>query len=246
MELRKLILTLIIGLLVLGGCSKDEDESIRFSQKEYEIDFGETLEFDIQASGVSAPFEFTVDDEEVATADEDGLLTAGLVGETSVLVSKNGISDECKVTVMPTVSLYTEPLLTWGVSVQEVKDFESEKRNLESEIEDGLFYSPISEYGVRNILYSFEAGKLEGAMVLLVNSEAVVNASTDFLKQRYNSIGTSNGVIFFSRGDVTVGLTYDSDLGLVAAYVENPETKSAKSLNTKIENFKQKIKENNL
>jgi hypothetical protein len=219
MKLNSLILALVIGFFVLG-CDKEDDKSIRFAQKEYKIDYGETIDLELEASGVSAPFEFTVEDKDVASVNEDGLLTAGLVGETTVLVNKDGESAECKVMVNPTVSFFIEPDLTWGASKQEVKDFEYNIRDLENEIDNILIYEPVFEYGVRNVLYLFESEALNSSMVLLENTETISGLAAEFLKERYHYVGYQDGTFMLYRGDVVAAISYNYDYGLYIMYLK--------------------------
>jgi hypothetical protein len=245
MKLSSLIPALVFGLFVLG-CDKDDDKSIRFAQNEYELDYGETLDLEVEASGISAPFEFTVENEDVASINEDGLLTAGLVGETAVLVSKDGESAECKVVVNPTAFLYDEPYLKFGTSIQDVKSNINGSYELSEEVTDGLLFEAPFNDDVRGVLYVFDSNKLMGAKVLLVSSEANVYAAEAFLEQRYNYEGYWDGSHFLSRGEIAISLTVDYDYGLNITYIKNPETKSTKAIEYGFEFIENIFHENNL
>ena len=222
----KILTMAIVAVIVITGCKKDEvQKSIKFKSDKYEVNYGEALNLVVMGVGIEAPFVFSVDDSEVGEIDNTGLFTAGLTGTTKVTVKKDDLSATCQVDVLPTVNIYTEPYLNFGCSKQEVLDNEISSRTFLDQSDDMLLYDDINP-NVRNVGYMFTDGKMDGAIVLLQNTTEMVDQVAEFITQRYNYEGSSDGFYFHSRNGVVATISVDESIGLNVTYIENTYFKS--------------------
>lgn len=84
---------------------------------------------------------WSVDDEFVATIDDDGLLTGCHVGEANIVaVDSKGGKACAKVVVEPKYNLYTEPCIQWGDTKDQVKGLD--KRELLKEDDNTILLNP--------------------------------------------------------------------------------------------------------
>lgn len=219
-----------LAFAIFFSCSEEEnlgDERISVSESEISIDFDETytVEATFNREGYSSSsLVWSSADEEVATVDNNGKVTAGLIGETELTVktADGAFSEKVKVEVLPTVTLYKEPVLKFGESTAYVKT--NETRKVDSETATALIYEGENS-NVRYLMYLLENAKFTSVGVMLKTDEATAEKAANHIIQRYNLIGMEDNVYFFSRGLVTVGITADATLGLVALYF--PSSSSA-------------------
>lgn len=114
--MKKLILlTLIVAAFI--GCSKDEPDLISLPLTEKTLNYKQ--EYQIQATSKSAIAYFSVD-EYHATVDESGLVKARYVGETDIELTNAESTARLKIIVAPTINLYPEPDVKYGMSKSEV------------------------------------------------------------------------------------------------------------------------------
>lgn len=98
---------------------------------------------------------WTIEDTQVAKVNNTGLVTAGLIGETNMTVkTSDGVySESLKVTVLPTETLFEDPILNFGESKAFIK--ENESRSIAEEEPESILYMGENE-NVRSILYFLE------------------------------------------------------------------------------------------
>ena len=56
---------------------------------------------------------------------------------------------------------------------------------------------------------------LFGSAVLLKTDDFIAEKAVNHLNQRYKVIGTGDDIYFFERGNLSVGITADEELGLI-------------------------------
>tara|TARA_R110002020_G_C16178431_1_gene764621 strand:+ start:577 stop:855 length:279 start_codon:yes stop_codon:yes gene_type:complete len=78
---------------------------------------------------------------------------------------------------------------------------------------------------------------LFGSAVLLKTDDFIAEKAVNHLNQRYKVIGTGDDIYFFERGNLSVGITADEELGLIIIYF--PKTDSNNSGG--VMNFKDRL-----
>ena len=229
---------LILASIIFYSCSKEDDpgdDKITVSESQISIDYEETyaLQATFNRDGYApGSLVWSSADEEVATVDNSGKVTAGLIGETELTVeTPDGVFfEKVKVEVLPTVSLYKEPVLEFGESKSFVKA--NETRTMDTETEEALIYLGENS-DILGLLYLFENAQLNYVAVLLKTDDPTVEKAANHLIQRYNIEGTEDDVYYFSRGEVLLGITIDPDLGLVVVYIDAASSSGGRMMDFK-------------
>ncbi|WP_026966678.1 Ig-like domain-containing protein [Algoriphagus terrigena] len=239
---------LLLACAIFYSCSGEDepgDEKITVSESQISIDYEETytLEATFNRDGYApGSLVWSSADEEIATVDNNGKVTAGLVGETELTVkTTDGLfSEKVNVEVLPTVTVYKEPVLKFGESGSFVKS--NETRTIDSETADFIIYAGENPE-VLGVMYLFENAKLNYVAVLLKTDESTVEKAAYHLIQRYNAEGSQEDVYFFSRGEVSLGITIDPTLGLVVIYVQGESSPGGRMMDfkTRLEALKTQV-----
>ena len=177
--------------------------------------YDETSELVVTFFPVTAPepayYTYESSDEYVAKVDENGVVSGVHVGECVITITTDkGIATECKVTIVPKSTLYTEPYLVFGGSMADVKAHE--KRELVGEIENYyLYYHGENKY-VIDVEYYFIDGELDECTVWLESDEYVdycFDECTSFLFERYfySHFDEEDGQSFWFTGKGIIAVT---------------------------------------
>lgn len=243
--MKNFCLTMLAGSLLFFACSEEEnpgDEKITVSDSEISMDFDETynIEATFNRDGYApGSLVWSSADEEVATVDNSGKVTAGLIGDTELTVktADGKFSEKVTVEVLPTVTLYKEPVLKFGETKSYIKSNES--RTFDSETDELMIFEGENS-DVRGVLYLFENAKFANVGVLLKTDEATGEKAAHHVTQRYNFIGDEDNFYLFSRGDVSLGITVDATLGLIVLYFQGEASTGGRMMDFKsqLEAFK--------
>lgn len=223
--MKTITLTTLFVALLFAGCSKDEDNGLKLKDSSFSLTHEEEAIITPQNYD-TANLTFKSSDVDVATVSTSGIIIANLVGDAVITVStKDGKqTQECSVTVLPTIQTYVEPCVKFGCSIADVKAFE--KRTLDIESSTILKYNDTNS-NVRFIGYLFDDnGKLKSSLVYLTTTTTVIQSASTFLKERYNYLGYSSNAYAFNRGKISIVYTLSDTYGLVVAYVVNSGTSS--------------------
>lgn len=226
MDMKILILPLFIGILLSCSTSKDEepmDNVIALSETSIELDFEEefVLDASFNREGYSeSDFLWESDNEDIASISFNGTVKGERVGTATITVktSDGAFSSSCEVLVNPTNFLYEEPLLDFGQSLNFVKSNES--RIIEAEVENALLFEG-ENLNVRNVMYTFENNAYNSSIVMLANTESVIDEASSFLEQRYEYLGNAEGVYYFKNENVNAGASFHNDFGFNVMYWKN-------------------------
>lgn len=226
----KKLFIVILALALLSGCKKESSNpSISLNKETITLNYG--AEQALIATVTDAPqvnLIWSSNNVKVATVSNSGIVKAVRVGTAiiSVKTSDSKYTDNCSITVAPTNFLYKEPIVEWGATISTIKS--GETRTLYNQTSTGLLY--IGENSsVRCVMYLFDSyQKLNGSAVLIANtSDAFIYANV-FLTERYEPIGISGGIIFYSGNAVEIGIGTDSSLGQNIIYMPASSSKSSK------------------
>lgn len=203
---------LAAATIVLSGCGKEDDvdNSILLTSSNQTLFYDD--EFQIDATS-SLPITYTSEDEYHAKVSASGLVTAGRVGETNIVLSNGKDTKKIKITVRPESNLYPEPELTFGMTRAAVK---SKLGTPDSETDAGMGWTNYSTNAPILMCLFDEADKLESYSVMV--KTAYSSELGTFLGERYVpfSIDEENYTILCVNG-----LTLDTATMLIGASVYN-------------------------
>lgn len=170
---------LAAATIVLSGCGKEDDvdNSILLTSSNQTLFYDD--EFQIDATS-SLPITYTSEDEYHAKVSASGLVTAGRVGETNIVLSNGKDTKKIKITVRPESNLYPEPELTFGMTRAAVK---SKLGTPDAETDAGLGWNNYSTNAPLLACVFDEADKLEAYSVMV--KTAYASNLADFLLERY-------------------------------------------------------------
>jgi len=232
-------LTLFLAIaLIVTSCSKDEPTQIILKTAQITLNFEDTYQIEATAN---EEIEYTSKDEFNATVDQDGLVTAGKVGETEIILKVGGESKKLNVIVEAKNYFYSDPILTFGISKKDVIK-KLGKPSIEGS--NAVLYDSYSN-GVDNIMYSFENDKLKAVGVSVKKSYNY--ELLGYILERYELL-SSDPIVFvnaLTQNKVTMSIfitSLDAYSNFVV-YFPYSSTKSA-NLNTKTlsDQFKELIK----
>jgi hypothetical protein len=167
--------------LFLTGCTNEieneVDKLIQLKSSEQTMHYGD--EFQIQATSVT-PIAYTSENEYHAKVSSSGLITAGRVGETYIVIDNGEDLKKIKVIVTPENNLYPEPELTFGMSHSDVK---ARLGNPDEETGSAMGYKSYSS-NTSGLMCSFDKSDKLTSYVIIVKT-SYTSKLTEFLLERY-------------------------------------------------------------
>ena len=137
---------------------------------------GETFQIEAECEN---PITYTSEDEYYATVSEDGMVTAGFVGSTNIMLETEGDSQTFAVMIEPTSNLYDEPEIQFGES----KDDLIERLGAPDEEEEGVIaYANYGENCMLMVVFNEEDLVEYYAVILSVEQAEELDT---FLGERY-------------------------------------------------------------
>ncbi|MCH4156345.1 MAG: hypothetical protein LKF31_08585 [Muribaculaceae bacterium] len=216
----ELALVLVLGwmILILGSCSKSDDAA-KLSENSITMKAGTThqLKYDGGTNGT-----WTSGNELIASV-SGGLVTAKRVGETLVSVA----DAKCKVTVEGVYNTYREPCMTWGATMDVVKNFMS-GYTLSKSNETSLLYTGKDKE--INQVYVFKNSVLSTSGVIV--PLAYLDELASFMAERYVYITKTSTLVALKSVDgntlIAVGAETMNGVDCVlVAYGQNTSSKSS-------------------
>ncbi|WP_372934830.1 Ig-like domain-containing protein [Mariniphaga sediminis] len=243
--MKQLFVCLVIAIALLSSCKK-ELKSISLSETEIFMHYEETHQLNVSysPSDVDVPpvFSWSSDDSNIAEIDQNGNVEAIKVGETQVTVqTENGkFQASCNVIIEPISNLYEQPITEWGKSFNYV--LENEKRTYIVETESAILYEGENSK-VENVMYMFDYSGLNSVIVILKETEAVLDEASVYLEERFDLLTVlDSGIAYKVNNDVVAVLGYDNGLGLFVLYMENTLTKSSNLMSNQLRDLKNTYK----
>jgi hypothetical protein len=202
MERKNYFIVFVFFGILFAGCSDESTSSIRsveFTSGDLTLhhDTKSSLWVDYQPSNAQQPvYRFKSDNLNVATVSPEGVVTGVHVGTCHIIVSADGCTDTCKVTVVPRSVFFSEPHIEEGYTKARVKTLE--QRQLINEFRQELCYAGENP-NVSKITYRFQDNLLYEVIVELVCTDCLDEVSV-FLTERHHYIEVSenNSMIFQS------------------------------------------------
>jgi len=218
----QLLMVMVLALAFAYGCKKDSPDlkSISLDKTTLSLYYDEDYSFTVSyfpADLKTPEYKWTSSNENVATVDNAGNVSAVSIGETIITVKTkdNRLTSECEVSVIPYSNLCKEPITEFGTSRSNIKN--KETRILCDETDETLLYYGENEK-LRYCGYIIEAGKMTYGYLFLENSVPTYTEASTFLAERYTYVGESEGILCYTNNIIYVCLTYDDTLGYIAVY----------------------------
>lgn len=217
---------LLISLFIpFISCSSGDKSSLSLDSSSESMHFEDT--YQIKANSDNS-ISYKSENEFHAKVSSSGLITAGRVGETSIIVSDGSETKNIKVTITPVNTLYEEPYTDWTLTKSQIL---AKLGTAYSSPTDGLIYQT-SNAKAPFCGYTFDAnGNITSSSVLI--NTAYTSEASIFLKERYFPVSTSNNVIYMinnltiSQSTTTVTISVYNLSYLLVAYFPYTSTKSS-------------------
>lgn len=230
--MKKIILLSILPLVLVAGCTKDEEQKDK-------VNIPENVSVKVNSSvnlGYVQPWETS--NAFIAEVTDDGMITGKHVGSCTVKCSEAS----CNVTVTANHTLYTEPLLDWGITKAELI---SRKGQPDRESGNVLMYetgnnaAPYEMYNIKNNV-------LESSGMMILSS--YTSSMTDHITDRYQPIYYDDDYYYFANAYtlsnasiiVVAGLSNNAQYWLVM-YTEYTSNKNCQT--SKVTEMMQSIEE---
>ena len=214
----KKIALAIIALATLASCNNGKIKIKNDSLSMYHLEEEQII------AESKMPISYTSENEFNASVDDEGLVTAHCIGETKIKLSTDDDVKYVDVKVKPKHNLYIIPDISFGENRESVI---SKLGEPDSENSNGVIsYNNYCLVGI-TMMISFENGKMDSFAFVIPSS--YYSRLTDFLAERYMTVGTSNGVIYLvdaispSSATYYIGVSYYSG-NYVVLYMD-PTTK---------------------
>lgn len=197
----KKIYAIMLTAAILVGCSETKVQFV-LSPSSIRLSYGEKQTLTATGAGQSVEWETTND---FVAKVENGEVRGNHVGECAVSAKSNGDVATCNVTVIPKYFTYEEPIMEWGITLEQLKAHKGEYDDHgKNKGKDLYYYVQDKENGIIES-YTFANGVLENCSVMLNFKNTDV---ADFLIERYQAI------------------SYDDETGL-ALFINSMELETA-------------------
>lgn len=209
------------ALLALCGCGK-EQEPLTVTPASLSLRYEDKAQLTTNAGSPT----YRTEDEFYATVDAVGLVTAGKVGKTKVVVSaENGVV-EVPVTVIPSYDLYPDLDVFIGATPSQVSSKFGTGYTENTGSDGGVTWNYIGYNKYSSIGFHFIGGKV--AQVIAAVPTTYAGMLADHLKERYSVAGMLNDYFFLLNHDrsVIVTLTVYSLKQLAVLYDTYDATRS--------------------
>jgi len=174
--MKKFILPMLALTMIFSSCEDDDKDKIQVKQTNLVMNFGDK----IQIEAISPTRIYYISLEEFhAEVDKTGVITAGRIGQTEVVLINDKGDKRINVTVEPVHHLYDDPILEFGISREEII-----KKLGKPDDEDNLFlFYETPNDGVL-IAYYIENNKLRNVLVGVASG--LMETFLGHLAERYN------------------------------------------------------------
>lgn len=213
----------VVSFFLLFNCGPAEDlqdDYIILSETELEIPFKEVVQLHakFERDGyTSADLEWESEVENIASVDQNGLVTGVREGTTNILVrtADRVFTSICEVRVRPTNFMFKEPYFDFGEDQAFI--LKKEERQLSVQIPDAMVFNGENQ-NIRYLNYRFKDGKYFHSFVVLPGRTEIQIQLLDFIRQRYDLQGFFLNRYHFDNEHRSVTWAYDTNLDIVLMY----------------------------
>jgi len=195
----KTTITLLLTVTsMVVGCGDDYDiDQFTLNATKLALHYDDVYPFSVKLGKTditASTFKWSSSDEQVGTVDANGVFHAKRIGTTTISAANNTSAVTCNITIEPYETFLTEPMLSFGASVNDVKTFE--QRKLSVDVSGSLLFSGENDL-VNGVMYSFQDGKLTSCIVLFANTSELVERVKTFYSERYTYMGETDDLLYF-------------------------------------------------
>ena len=179
------IVSFAIILSSVTGCKKKGAVKITLNTTEISLKVNESSTLVVSPSINNVVF--TSDNDTIAEVFATGEIVARLVGETNIIATniESGARAICKVTVIPSVSMYKEPFLVFSTPKLSIKTYETRELNLEND--STILYNGENSF-LDSLTYSFKNAAYTSCICVVPADKVGLLGS--YLGERYAYIGS--------------------------------------------------------
>nr|WP_297167499.1 Ig-like domain-containing protein [uncultured Dysgonomonas sp.] len=177
--MKKLLSLFTCTLFLLNSCSSDDDNKNRISLSESSTTLNSTKTYQIKATS-DTKISYAAENEYHAKVSDSGLITAGKIGETAIILTNGDDTKSFKVTVSPESTMYPDPNLEFGISKA---DLIKKLGTPNKETSDGISYNNFSTKAPQ-VAYLFDSSNKLKSVGVIVNTAYSSELGT-FLRERY-------------------------------------------------------------
>ena len=176
--MKNLFLLLFVLPLFFGACSSDDDKNdISLNETNTTLKYTKTHQINATSD---TKITYAVENEYHASVSESGLVTAGKIGETNIILTNGDDTKHFKVTVEPESTMYPNPNLEFGISKA---DLIKKLGTPNKETSSGMSYNNFSTKAPE-VAYLFDSNnKLESVGVIV--KTAYSSELGTYLGERY-------------------------------------------------------------
>lgn len=227
---KNLVLLFAIPLFFVGCDSNDDDNGIKLEQDKFVMNFKDTEQINVTSKlGIT----YSSESDYVASVSSIGMITAGRVGETKIVLNNGTETKNVSVIVEPKHNIYPEPIhkVKFGDSKATVKSvFGAGYKELSS----GFGY--LNYHKSYDYVFLFEGDKMTAAGVFIPTLSLPDNFA-DFLTERYQIVTLEGYLAAFinEKKDMSVGTSPTDDMSeMLIIYIPySPTSRSANNMNIK-------------
>lgn len=177
--MKKLLFLLTCTLFLLGSCSSDDDNKNGISLSETSTTLKSAKTYQINATS-DTKITYAVENEYHAKVSDSGLVTAGKIGETDIILTNGDDTKHFKVTVDPESTMYPDPNLEFGISKG---DLVKKLGTPSKETSDGISYDNFSTKAPQ-VAYLFDSNNKLKSVGVIVKTAYSKELGT-YLGERY-------------------------------------------------------------
>ena len=232
--MKKSVLMLAAALpMMFAACgTEDPEEGFNLETTTLEINYEGNANIETNVKGCT----FVSDNEFIASVDKDGKVTANHVGEAKITVAYEGESAVCKVTVKPTMTVYTMQVIDWKLNLTQVEDlvkadFPNLVKNDEVSSADALAYTTKGTFPI--YAYAFNNNALAASTLMISTEMDDKDSLGEWLEQYYAYYNdTEMGMLYGnakSIDDATVLVEFEGGMDdCMATWTANEPTKTVR------------------
>lgn len=203
----KKILLVFMAINLFIGCQKNDSNAIRLNQHEKTLHYGDKWQIEAESA---SKITYASKNEFHAIVSEEGLVTAGFVGNTEIELSNGHSVENVKIIVTPEYNLFPDPIVDFGISRNEV--ISRMGRTPDASTETMVGYKDYC-FSVPELLFSFDENDCLKATGMMI-STSFTKECTAHLAERYMLIqmGTNSDPFLFINGTpdtMTMGVSLD-------------------------------------
>jgi len=234
--MKKLNVLSLLAFMVLMSCSSEDndkpakDEKINLETTEFTLHFEDVAQ--IKATS-SLDIEYMSESEYVAKVSSSGLITAGKVGETNIVLDNGKDVKKVEVIIEPKYNLFPEPIHTLQFNMS--KEGIIEKLGSPSfQNATGMIYTNF--YSFYSYMFLFDNNKVT-SMAVVFDMARYPEALVEFLVERYQVVTVDPDELtagfINEKQDLLIALAPTSDYSdMMILY--SPRTNQSKSTDTDI------------